>query len=284
MKLSFSTLSFDEYSFEDLAKICKKYGYDGIEIRMGSGVGVLTYTPEELAEYKKTLDSYGVSVVGLGTSVCIRDYSDELLESFKNHLPMAKALGVNGLRVFMGTFKGYRSQPNQPMSYDGCVKFLQAACDAAAEYGVDLYIETHNEFATGKELKRLTGDVARENCKVIWDIMHPLEEDEAPEQTLELLGKLAAHVHIKDGTTDPDPDAISYIYCPIGEGEMPIAEIVEKLNNFGYDGYYSLEWEENWRQSLKELSLSHEAVLAHYAEYMKKIDAQIKEAQACTNA
>lgn len=276
MKLSFSTLSFDEFGFEDFAKICKKYGYDGIEIRMGSGIGVLTHTPEELAGYKKILDDYGVVVTDLGTSVCIRDYSDELLENFKNHLPMAKSLGAKGLRVFMGTFKSYRYQPNQPMSYEGCVKFLQAACDAAKEYGISVYIETHNEFATGKELKRLTGDVARDNCKVIWDIMHPLEEDETPAQTMEYLGNLCAHMHIKDGTTDPDPEAISYIYGPIGKGEMPIAEIVTELKKFGYDGFYSLEWEENWRQSLKDMAIPHDEVLEHYAKYMREIDAQTK--------
>lgn len=272
MKLSFSTLSFDEFGFEDFAKICKEYGYDGIEIRMGSGIGVLTHTPEELAEYKKILDEYGVVVTDLGTSVCIRDYSEELLENFKKHLPMAKALGAKGMRVFMGTFKSYRYQPNNPLNYDGCVKFLQAACDAAAEYGVSVYIETHNEFAAGKELMRLIGDVDRDNCKALWDIMHPLEEDETPEESMQYFGDKCAHIHIKDGTTDPDPEAISYVYGPIGEGELPIAEIVGVLKKAGYDGFYSLEWEENWRQSLKDIALDHREVLAHYAKYMKEID------------
>lgn len=274
MKLSFSTLSFNEYGFEDLAKLCKKYGYSGFEIRMGSGVGHLDYSAKELVGYKKMLDSYGVAVVGLGTSVCIRDYSDALLEDFKRHLPMAHLLGAKGLRVFMGTFKGYRSQPGQPMNYDGCVKFLRAACEAAAQYDICVYIETHNEFATGKELRRLVDDVARDNCKVIWDIMHPIEEKETIAQTLHYLGNVTAHVHIKDGVADPDADAVNCIYKPIGEGDMPIAELVSMLKAFGYDACYSLEWEEQWRQSLKDAALPHEQVLAQYADYMRKTDAQ----------
>lgn len=274
MKLCISTLSFDEYGFEDLAKICRKNGIEGIEIRMGQGIGRMDYTPEELAGYKKILDEAGVKVADLGSSVTVRNDDDELLENFKAHLPIAKALGAQGIRVFMGTFKHFRYEPNQPMDYAGSVTFLQRACDAAKEYGVSVYIETHNEFATGRELKRLLGDVARENCKIIWDIMHPLEEDETPQQTMDYLGDKVAHIHVKDGTTDPDPEAISYVYGAIGEGEMPIAEVVKVLKQAGYDGYYSLEWEEPWRESLKKLALPHEDVLRHYAEFMRSVDAQ----------
>lgn len=277
MKLSFSTLSFDEYGFEDFAKICKKYGIDAIEIRMGSGIGSLDYTEEQLREAKKVLDSYGVSVTDLGSSVCIRDYSDELFNNFANHLPMAKTLGAKGIRVFMGTFKALRSQPNNPMNYNGCVKFLQKACDEAAKYGVSVYIETHNEFATGKELKRLTGDVNRENCKVIWDLMHPIEEYETPEQTIAYIGEKISHVHVKDGDKPNNDDEISYTYGPIGEGDVPIEECVKVLKKFGYDGYYSLEWEENWRQSLKDMAIPHEEVLAHYAKFMGEIDRKTEE-------
>ncbi len=274
MKLSFSTLSFDECSFEDMAKLCKKYGYDGIEIRMGSGVGAVDYTEQELSEIRKMLDSYGVSVVGLGSSVCPRDNSEENYEGFVKLLPMAKALGANGIRVFTGTFKGRRSQPNNPLNYDGLVTLLQRLSDEAKKYGVCVYIETHNDFSTGKDLKRLLASVNRDNCKIIWDIMHPLEEFEEPQQTMDYLGKSVAHVHVKDGYKPDDPDVISYTYCPIGEGDIPIGEIVSVLKKGGYDGYYSLEWEEQWRESLKQLDMPHEEVLKRYAEYMREVDSR----------
>lgn len=282
MKLAFSTLSFDEWGFEEYVKICKKYGFDGIEIRMGSGIGTLEYTEEELARYKKLLDDNGLAVTDLGSSVCIRDNDDALYEAFAAHLPLAKALGAAGIRVFMGTFKTYRYEPNNPMSFEGSAALLQRLCDAAAPYGVSVYIETHNEFATGKELARLLAAVGRDNCKIIWDIMHPLEEGETPQETMDYLGDRIAHIHIKDGTKDPNPEAISYVYGPIGEGEMPVEEIVSVLKKAGFDGYYSLEWEEKWRQSLQEAALPHEVVLENYARFMKQIDEKTKG--ACQNA
>lgn len=277
MKLSFSTLSFDEYDFEGMAKLCKKYGYDGFEIRMGSGIGGKEYSESELAEIKKMLDEYGVAVVGLGSGVCIRGNDDAQFENFTKLLPMAKALGAKGIRVFTGTFKARRSQPNNPLSYDGLVTMLQRLSDEAKKYGVCVYIETHNDFSTGKDLKRLLGDVGRENCKIIWDIMHPLEEFEEPQQTMDYLQSAVAHVHVKDGDKPDDPDVISYTYGPIGEGDIPIAQIVSVLKKAGYDGFYSLEWEEQWRESLKEAAIPHEEVLEHYAKYMRALDKQTEE-------
>lgn len=276
MKLTFSTLSFDEWDIKDCISICRKYGFDGIEIRMGSGVGTADYTDAELKDIKKLFDENALIVSDIGSSVCICDESDALYAEFVSLLPMAKALGAAGIRVFMGTFKNFRYQPNNPMSFEGSAAFLQRICDAAKEYGVCVYIETHNEFATGRELARLLQAVNRENCKIIWDIMHPLEENETPEETLAYLGDRIAHVHIKDGTAPQDPEAISYVYCPIGEGDMPVAEIVALLKKAGYAGCYSLEWEEQWRQSLQETALPHEKVIEDYIKFMRKIDEQTK--------
>lgn len=63
---------------------------------------------------------------------------------------------------------------------------------------------------------------------------------------------------------------------------MPVEEIVSVLKKAGFDGYYSLEWEEKWRQSLQEAALPHEAVLENYASFMKQIDEKTKG--ACKNA
>lgn len=275
MKLSFSTLSFDEYTFKDLAEICNKYGYGGLEIRIGSGVGRKEYSKEDLVAVRQMLDSYDVCVVSLGSSVCACGYSEKDVSDFKKLLPMAQILGAKGIRIFTGYFKNLRSQITPEIDYNGLVKAICEMCDAAREYGVCVYIETHNDFSTGNSLKKLAGDVGRENCKIIWDIMHPIEENEKPYDTLSYLKNLVAHVHIKDGVKAADHDIISYTYCKIGEGEMPVKEVVKLLREGGYDGYYSLEWEQMWRDSLKKADIPHDEVLKQYSQFMRDINRQI---------
>ena len=272
MKLSFSTLSFDEYDFPGLIEVCKQNGYHGIEIRMGTGVGNAAYTAEQLSLYKSMLDDASIAVTNLGSSVCIRGNNTEQLDEFTSLLPMAKTLGARGIRIFMGNFRRFTYNDTAPIDYSGCVEWIQQACDTAAGYGVAVYIETHNEFASGRELRKLLDLVKRDNCKIIWDIMHPLEENETPAQTMSYIGRDIAHVHVKDGTEKTDPQSLEYIYCPIGEGVLPIAEIVSLLQHIGYDGYFSLEWEEAWRDSLNTIALPHYEVLRDYAQFMKDIE------------
>lgn len=48
-------------------------------------------------------------------------------------------------------------------------------------------------------------DVDKPNCAVIYDIIHPLEAGEKPEETIALLGSQCVHVHVKDGVPFEDP-------------------------------------------------------------------------------
>jgi beta-glucosidase len=52
-------------------------------------------------------------------------------------------------------------------------------------------------------------------------------------------------VHLKDVTAQG-------LTLP-GEGDLPIREMVNYLNENGYDGYFSLEWEKKWHPELPVL-------------------------------
>ena len=44
---------------------------------------------------------------------------------------------------------------------------------------IEVGIETHNEYATGQSLRKLLDDVNRLNIKIIWEIIHPIEDGES---------------------------------------------------------------------------------------------------------
>lgn len=271
MRLSFSTLSFEEYDICALIDICKKYGYSGIEIRTGHGWGRLDLSDEELAEAKKMLDAEDLQVVGIGSSLHIRGYSEENTDAYKKELRIASALGAPGIRIMVGTYRHFKTQSLRPMDYPGAVRWMQDMCDLGAPYGVGLFIEAHNEYCTGKILKKLLDDVSRPNCKVIWDILHPLYEGESIEETYEYLKGHICHLHIKDGIDDPNPASLEYIYTPVGKGSVPIPSFIELLERNGHcDMFYSLEWEPKWKPELEVLGLKNEDVLREYSVLMKK--------------
>ena len=62
----------------------------------------------------------------------------------------------------------------------------------------------------------------------------------------------------------------SWKYTRIGEGIIPIKEIVEMIRLSGYEGYYSLEWESSWREELRGEGFVVDDMVRQYCEYMKK--------------
>ncbi len=251
MKLSFSTVMCMDSAADDLAGLCKKYGFDGVEVR--------AYDSDDF------LFGENVNITNIGTSICIRKYDEALLLRAKNILQEVEKRNIPAIRVFLGNFFRTYDAPREPVVYDEIVKMLQAMCDATS---VEIWIETHNEFATGKVLSKLLSDVNRKNLKIIWDIIHPIEDGESPEETIKYLGDKIAHVHIKDGRKSSDPNQHDYIYTPIGEGELPICEIKELLIQNNYDGYFSLEWESLWRGELQALKLDTEDVLSSFVKFI----------------
>lgn len=119
------------------------------------------------------------------------------------------------------------------------------------KYHTQIWIETHDEFATGKAQYELLEQHRFHNIYSLWDIMHPLEAKETPEDTLKYLKNYLAHVHIKDGKPWGDPDMWSWKYTKLGLGSVPIERIVRMIDAAGYEGYFSLEWESAWREEIR---------------------------------
>ena len=74
------------------------------------------------------------------------------------------------------------------------------------------------------------------------------------------------HVHIKDGDFKN--------HTLLGEGKVPMLQILQLLQENGYTGYLSVEWEKAWKPELAP----PEVVFPQYARRMKEYLAQIEEA------
>ena len=269
MKRAFSTVACMGKTYQEVAEYAKKTSL-AVEIRLDNDGGVLGLHGDDLKMLSDYFKENGVVVSNIGTSIALFDYETEKIESAKKHIESAKAVGASAIRVFLGRFIKKFSEENVH-SYDGIVKALKELCEFAKEKEAEIWVETHNNFSTGKVLKKLCDDVGYENLKIIWDIIHPFEVGEMPKATLDYLGDKIAHVHIKDGKKHEDPDMIDYVYTTVGEGELPIKEIVNLLKDFGYKGYLSLEWENEWREEIKGKYTDILKLLSDYNAFMDSI-------------
>ena len=251
-------------------QLCRQQSIDAIELRMGlNDWSSRDMDDAELAQLKLALKKAGVAVSNLGTSVVIHGDDPEQSQALEKYLRVAQALDARGLRIMLGSYKVRYSDVKPVADEPAMVNWLKRSCDLAAQFGAELWLETHNEYATIGAMRRVVDQVSRPNLKILWDLIHPLELGETLDQSLSLLGDSLAHVHIKDGKPWDDPDLANWKYTKLGEGQIPLAEVVGKLQARGYDGFYSLEWESAWRPEIRGPGFEGEIVIPHFAQYMR---------------
>ena len=269
MRKAFSTIACMKAKVEQLVKVCQSYHIDGIEIRLDDDNSVLGRSNRaELEALHEKFDQAGITVIDLGSSICICKYEEQYTSDIRQILKYAEFLGAKGIRVFLGNFAAKTNVSLQEPDYEGIVRQLKEMCEAAVTYHAEIWVETHNEFVTGKILRQLIADVGYDNLKIIWDIMHPLEDGEGIEETWCYIGDRIAHVHIKDGFDRRDPEWHDWQYTCLGKGAVPIGSVIKLLERAGYQGYYSLEWEAAWRKELACFDNSLNWVLKQYVDFL----------------
>ncbi|NBD23896.1 sugar phosphate isomerase/epimerase family protein [Paenibacillus glycinis] len=273
-RLAFSTLPCEGWSTEKMAAIARECGFGGIELREGEAWGIsAAMTQAARQSALRLFEEQGIRVTNIGSGVCFTGSEGDKAElaRYRDAVLLARDLKAAGVRIFLGYFNTRLDDPAPPVDYENIVARIRDACEFASAHGVRTWIETHNEFATGRSLNRLLEDVGKPDCAVIYDIIHPLEEGESPEETIALLGERCVHVHIKDGVPFEDPLERSWKYTKLGEGRVPVADIVRRLERAGYEGYYSLEWESKWRKELQTADADPAIVFPRYVAFMRNV-------------
>lgn len=271
MKLSISTLACDGWTLEYSVEVCRECGADALEVRMGIHEwSKMDSSDKKLKSNYQIIENAGLKVSDLATGVVVTRYDENALHEIERCAQIAGLWKCRGLRVMLGHFKKRWSEPYPESDYEGILRWLRAADQIMERYGTEIWIETHNDFSTGQRLKKVLEESGGRNCRLLWDIMHPLEAGETVEDTMNYMKGLLAHVHIKDGRPKEDTDLVDYQYTKIGEGAIPVGKVVQLLRQDGYDGYYSLEWEGKWREELRGAGFEPENAIRGYVEVMRR--------------
>lgn len=274
MKRGFSTVAFANLDYNDIIEAAVRNKMDGVEIRLDTQNNLFGHPAEDTKMIGNAFRDAGVEISDIGTSVCIKGYSQAQVETYKKCLDVAKIIGAKGARVFLANFLGKFTQ-SAPYDYDGIVQTLKEACAYGEQVGVEVWVETHNEFSTGEVLAKLWDDVGSKNLKFIWDLIHPIERYESAEDTMKFMGDKIAHVHVKDGRKKTDKNEINYLYTKLGEGDVPVGEMLALLRDAGFDGYLSLEWEAAWRAEIKTTYNTPDELLSAYNAYLDSIEKNV---------
>lgn len=174
MKRAYSTVACMKCSYEEIVDYAVQAGIPAVEIRLDENDRICGLPKEEVGKLVDCLHENHVKISDLGTGVTLLGYDTEKISRAKECARLAALTEAKGIRLFLGNFINSFSEQSS-YDYDGIVKALQEICDDIKDTGVEIWVETHNEFSTGRVLRKLIDDVSRDNFKIIWDIIHPIE-------------------------------------------------------------------------------------------------------------
>lgn len=269
MKLAFSTLGCPSMTLPEVLACAVRGGYSAVEIRLDRDNRLFGYSEDRLGEAKRLLSKAGVEVTDLGTGLTFLGTEGEHLEAVEACARLAAAVGATALRVFAGAHVSVPSEISEE-NIRTVAASLSACASVAERYGVELWVETHSAYSTGKSVGDLMRAVDRRSVRVIWDIMHSIEFGESPAETVRFCGAWIAHVHLKDGVPLSGAEDAHYTLTALGAGAVDFSEIAQALRRIGYGGALSLEWELAWHPELSSCYADTDALLLAYRQLVQK--------------
>lgn len=172
------------------------------------------------------------------------------LVDLKHGVDVANELGVSLVRVFSGSYReGYSQEQGMAWIIEG----LAAGAAYAEQNGVALALENHGLFAgRSQQVRDIIESVNSPALRANLDTGNFLLAGENPLLAVKNLADLAALAHLKDfGHAEPNQaghvfeslDGKRLIGSALGAGLVELESIIAALDEAGYRGWLSLEYE-----------------------------------------
>jgi fatty-acyl-CoA synthase len=140
--------------------------------------------------------------------------------------------------------------------------------EVAAPAGVRIGVETHDEFASARTVADALKAAPHETVGAVWDMWHTNRVGETPAQALATLDGRVINVHLKDARRTAD----GWQLCLLGDGDIPVQEGLRLLEQRGYDGFVSVEWEKKWHPEIPEPEVAFPQHIAVLRKYLRALE------------
>ena len=259
MKLSFSTKGWHDNDFDGFCDIAKDLKFSGIELH---NIHNRLFTDKDgafhdyaAAKTLRKLYEMKLQIPCIDTVCNLADTAnrENSIKEINACLEIAGNLHIPYVRV-----KAYGDE-----NYDFVYGIIAEVLPTCEQKGIVLLIETSGIFCDTSKLRDMLDSFASDNLAALWDMHSPyFIKNEDPETTIKNLGAYIKHVHIKDAVMNDD----GIEYCIIGEGKLPISEMMLGLRSVNFDGFISLEWVPEWCEELDDM----EIIFSQFVNYMKQ--------------
>ena len=256
LKLSFSIRHWKNTDWDEFCSTAAETRMSGVEIYdikspLFQGKSSPA-NPDQAAAQRRSLAGRGLSIPCIMTA---NDFTDPAFEQeFSECVEVAVNLGVDYIGIFT-------DDPDQERASECIGKILAKI----SESPVSVLVETAGAYADTAYLRDLLNRYSDDRLCALWNMYSTfVEAKEDAEQTITNLGAYVKHVHLHDFRCEEGrvlPELI-------GEGELPLEELMNALRSVNYDGFISIDWNPDWAPEIADL----EIILTHFENGMRAFE------------
>ena len=258
MKLSFSTRGWGDLSWEELIASAQEMKFSGIEVYNLFKFPAMTdrggpFHKHSIAATVRQLRDLKLTIPCLDTSMDLSDCIPDA-DIVEEMMYIAHDLQV----PYVVAWASYGDTEGEEVLKINMERLLPIA----EKLGICLLLKTSGIFANTARLRGFLESYASDFTGALWDMHHPYRDfGESADATIKNLGTYVKHVHLRDSD---DKDT----YNLIGEGNLPVADMMRALSSINYDGFISLEWKPEWMEELQD----REIIFPHFVNFMSRFN------------
>ncbi len=261
MKFSFSTKGWHGRDFDEFCEIAQRMNFSGIELH-NIGNALFTDRNSAFGEYRTAATLRKLYEKKLRIP-CIDAICDPVTnpaataEELQTCMTIASDLRIPYIRIRASGVP----KKSLTMATEQVTEVLRSVLPEAERREVTLLLETSGVFAESNVLRDVLEDFASDRLAALWNFSAAyFEGGESPEKVIQNLGAYVRHVHINDAKMTSGKAE----HCLLGEGDLPIKEMMLALRSVNYDGFLSLVWDPAWCEELDDMEL----ILAQFIGFM----------------
>ena len=256
MRLSFSTRGWKDLSWSEALAYAEEMRFSAIELYDVLKHSFLTDKQGPFHKYAvgstvRALREKHLRIACISTSCDISDGREETLKLAEDTIRLSAEVKCPYVCI--------RADRDDKDLVRAAVRRL---IDTAKEQRVTVLVKTCGIFADTGRLRELMNYFASDELAALWDIHNTCRvQGEKPSESISNLGAYVKHVQLRDSN-----DLGGYEL--IGEGTIPVDDVMRALNSVDYNGFLSLVWKPEWMEE----DLDMQIILPHFVNYMSRFE------------
>ncbi len=243
MKLAFSTRYMTDMSLSEYMSLAKEQKYSAVEIydiykECFKGEKPSFESSGAFSTRRKQLNTgIAISQLDFPFDISDRENFEENVRTAENIIATASEINVPFVRA------------NAAGAIEAAEEFLSEIQQTAADRGVVILVETDGVFADSSVLCKCLDRFASDSIAACWNMYSTFfGAREDAEVTIKNLGAYVKSVLINDADRDGNP-------VLLGEGELPVGEMINALRSVNYNGFVTLEWNPLWMPEIDDFEV-----------------------------